>query len=663
MSPYHPIIPAQLDWQTTAPASRQFGDIYFNSDGGLEETHHVFLQANGLPERWRERRHFVIAETGFGTGLNFLATLALWQAHAAAAAQLHFISVEKHPLSPADLGKTLSAWPSLQPFADELIEVYPPLVHGHHTRSLLGGRVTLTLMFGDAADMYGELHSGMGVDAWFLDGFAPSKNPGMWSDALFGQIARLSTKDTTFSTFTAAGAVRRGLQAVGFDIEKQPGFGRKREMIRGTFRGCQPLPSPRPWFDLSNLAPPPAAKTAVVIGAGLAGCASAWALARRGWRVTLIERHPHIAAEASGNHSGVVMPRLTADMSAEGRFYLAAFLHASHQLDSLKATGAPLSWQRSGVIQQMPPAALDKLLALQLPETVISALDPRSATARAGTHLNSTAAFYPLAGWLSPPQLCRQLLHLGGDRIHLITTQEAINLKRDADGWQVHHQNGPLARAEVVILANGMDARRFAPTAFALQKVRGQLTYLKADPPPQHGLRTPVCFEGYVIPAYQNRYTAGATYDVNSEASTIRQNDQRKIIAALSRALPQFQFGGVDGGRVAFRTSSQDHLPLVGAVADEGFFQRHYADLKHGKPPRCFSNARYHPGLFVTTGHGSRGLTSCLLSAELIAAMTNGETLPLPLSLVQALHPARFMVRQLRKGTIGLTPDKAIVIQ
>jgi len=651
MSRYQPITPARLDWQSDTPASRDFDDIYFNSDGGLAESRYVFLQANDLPQRWQGKKRFTIAETGFGSGLNFLATLALWQTSAADDATLHFISAEKHPLSRTDLDRALTAWPQLKPLADELINIYPPPLHGYHRGSLLGGRVTLTLLFGDACEMYGDLHSGIdaGVDAWFLDGFAPAKNPAMWTAELFTQIARLSHDTTTFSTFTAAGVVRRGLQAAGFEIEKLPGFGRKREMIRGTFRGQKHPSSPLPWFELSNIAPP-VAKTAVVIGAGLAGCSSAWALAKRGWHVTLIERHTRIAAEASGNHSGVVLPRLTADMSAEGRFYLSASLHTSQQLDSLKAHWPDLGWQRSGVVQQMSDHALDKLAALQLPEEIFTRLDRHAASAQAGTPLNNAAAFYPLAGWLDPAQLCQHLLQQGGDGISLITEQTAISLSRHASGWQISNRERVIASAEVVVLANGVDARRFAPDAFPLQKVRGQLAYLQAKSPDRESLKTPVCFDGYVIPAYQNQHTAGATYDPRDNATEIESGDQEAITAALRAALPHFEWGGVSGGRVAFRTASPDHLPLVGPVADEAFYRRHYIDLKHGRPARQFDNARYHPGLFVSSGHGSRGLTSCLLSAELIAAMNNHEPLPLPRDLVNALHPARFIVRQLRRG-------------
>ena len=646
MSAYHPITPARLDWRQGQPASDQFGDIYFNSDGGLEESRYVFLQANDLPHRWRDKHEFVIAETGFGTGLNFLATLAAWRETAQSDATLHFISVEKHPLKKSDLGKALGAWPELKPLGDELLAVYPPLTHGYHQRQLRHGRVTLTLMFGDASEMFGDLHAK--VDAWYLDGFAPGKNPDMWRDALFRQMARLSHGGTTFSTFTAAGAVRRGLQAAGFEVEKRPGFGRKREMIRGRFLGQNASTSACPWFDLSRRSETPE-RRATVVGAGLAGCTTAYALARRGWRVTLIERCEAIAAEASGNHSGVVLPRLSADMNPAGRFYLGAFLHASHFFDRLKQSAPDLSWQRSGVVQQLSEATLAKLAALQLPEEVLTPLDAETATQRAGTALTSPAALYPLGGWLSPPQLCAQLLELTGERVELITAREALRLEHDGQNWRLGDATSLITKSPVVVLANGSDARRFAPRALALTPVRGQLAYL-ASTPASGQLHTPICFDGYLIPAYRGRHSAGATYAPNDDSTELRSEDQQEILAMLESALPQLPPLRVSGGRVAFRCASQDHLPLIGPVADDDFYLQAYADLKHGKPPHHFPPARYRPGLFVSSGHGSRGLISCPLAAELIAAMITGEPLPLPQDLLNALHPARFLVRRLRKG-------------
>jgi tRNA U34 5-methylaminomethyl-2-thiouridine-forming methyltransferase MnmC len=214
------------------PYSSLFNDVYFSSDDGLNETEYVFLQGNDLTERFNTLNHFTIIETGFGTGLNFLCAAQLWLNIAPAQATLHFISVEKYPLSLYDLVKALQLFPSLQPLAADLIAQYPQILSGK-TISLFNQRVKLTLMIGDASQCLSGLQHK--ADAWFLDGFAPAKNPDMWGETLFAQMARLSHVQTTFATFTSAGAVRRGLQAAGFKVNKRAGFGKKREMLHGCF--------------------------------------------------------------------------------------------------------------------------------------------------------------------------------------------------------------------------------------------------------------------------------------------------------------------------------------------------------------------------------------------------------------------------------------------
>jgi tRNA 5-methylaminomethyl-2-thiouridine biosynthesis bifunctional protein len=229
-------VQAALEWRDGLPYSTAFDDVYFSSDNGLLETEYVFIQGNALVERWQSLadNNFTIMETGFGTGLNFLCACKYWLEHAPANAVLLFTSVEKYPLSHTDMHKALQHWPALKPIADQLLAQYESLLNTGNA-SLFNDRVTLQMLFGDATECLSELD--VKADAWFLDGFAPSKNPDMWQQALFEQLARLSHINSTFATFTSAGIVRRGLNAAGFEVHKQPGFGKKREMICGYFIG------------------------------------------------------------------------------------------------------------------------------------------------------------------------------------------------------------------------------------------------------------------------------------------------------------------------------------------------------------------------------------------------------------------------------------------
>ena len=242
---------AEIVWQENgAPYSSRFADIYFSRQGGLEETEHVFIAANRLQERWQTldnllreevstdnnsdttpQHCFTIAELGLGTGLNFLCCWRAWQQLQPTRLRLHYIACEKFPMQANVLAQALASWPELRNFSTSLLTVYPDHSPGYHRLQLRsqdgGSEVTLDLYYGDAAEMLAAqpLRERVKVDAWFLDGFAPRVNPDMWSPALLTTMARLSKPGTTLSTYSVAGQVVRNLQACGFQVSKQPGFG------------------------------------------------------------------------------------------------------------------------------------------------------------------------------------------------------------------------------------------------------------------------------------------------------------------------------------------------------------------------------------------------------------------------------------------------------
>ena len=217
----------------SAPRSKQFDDVYFSAEDGLAETRHVFLDENGLPEAWNGKERFTIFETGFGTGLNFLAAWKLFEETAREYQTLRFVSVEKYPLSRAEIDIAIQHWDELDRFCERFILLYPDDPHGVF-RVDLDNRVLLEIHFGDVNDVMPSIEAD--VDAWFLDGFRPSSNPDMWSETVFENMARMSHAGSTFATFTSAGFVRRGLEAAGFEVRKVPGYGRKREMSVGVFQ-------------------------------------------------------------------------------------------------------------------------------------------------------------------------------------------------------------------------------------------------------------------------------------------------------------------------------------------------------------------------------------------------------------------------------------------
>ncbi|HWT29086.1 MAG TPA: tRNA (5-methylaminomethyl-2-thiouridine)(34)-methyltransferase MnmD, partial [Methylophilaceae bacterium] len=405
----------RLVWRDGQPYSAEFGDIYFSSDNGLEETRHVFLQHNRLAQRWQTLTavHFTIVETGFGTGLNFLCAWALWRKSAPKTARLHFVSVERYPLTHEDLRRALALWPELAELSTSLLEAYDTTAPGWHRLQFDAGRVCLTLVIGDALDMLPRLKAG--VDAWFLDGFAPARNPEMWQDALFREMARLSRPGATFATFTSAGAVKRGLRAAGFEVLKTAGFGRKREMLCGSLsediqaslatpdhaatgmkRTTAPVPCALALPDAAGKAAP----HAIVIGAGSAGASSAHALARRGWQVTLLERHEAVAREASGNPQAMLYPRLAGQDIVLSRLAMHGYLNTLRLITSCGLSQA--HYAQCGLLQTAFDAdervRCEAVAARRLPETLVHYVDAETASDIAGLPLQHSALYFPKGG-------------------------------------------------------------------------------------------------------------------------------------------------------------------------------------------------------------------------------------------------------------------------
>ncbi|MEX6502182.1 bifunctional tRNA (5-methylaminomethyl-2-thiouridine)(34)-methyltransferase MnmD/FAD-dependent 5-carboxymethylaminomethyl-2-thiouridine(34) oxidoreductase MnmC [Pseudomonas zhanjiangensis] len=652
---------AQLDWDERGqPQSRLFGDVYFSQDNGLAETRYVFLANNELPARFAaldEDAQLVIGETGFGTGLNFLCAWQLFEQQAPASARLHFVSVEKYPLSHADLRQALALWPELAPLADELLVQYQAIHPGFQRLLLAGGRVMLTLLIGDALEMFGQLDAR--VDAWFLDGFAPAKNPQMWTAELFAELARLSAPTATLGTFTSTGHVRRGLNQAGFQMQRVPGLGKKWEVLKGRFVGAAApggvAPGGKPWF--ARPPTPPGERQALVIGAGLAGCATAASLAARGWRVTLLERHAAIAEEASGNPQGVLYLKLSAHGTALSRLVVSGFGHTRRLLERLQRGR---DWDDCGVLQLAFDAKerqRQAQLAAAFPSDLLLALERSDAENKAGVGLPAGGLFYPQAGWVHPPALCQWLAGQAG--IDLQLHSEALQLRRHLGLWQAWNGQQLLASAPVVVLATAAEIKRFRQSAeLPLKRIRGQVSRLPATAR-SAALTTVVCAEGYIAPARQGEHCLGASFDFNSDDLTVNSADHAgnlELLRDISSDLAErLQVGQLQPerlqGRAAFRCTSPDYLPIVGPLAEREAFMAAYAVL--GKDARQVpdSPCPWLDGLYINSGHGSRGLITAPLSGELIAAWLNQEPLPLPRDVAEACHPNRFALRQLIRNS------------
>jgi tRNA 5-methylaminomethyl-2-thiouridine biosynthesis bifunctional protein len=645
---------ADLEWDENGqPISAQFGDMYFSKEDALAETHHVFIANNQLPERFAALGNgemFVIGETGFGTGLNFLCAWRLFDRLAPADARLHFVSVEKYPLKRDDLQRALQLWPELAEHSAQLLNEYRAIHPGFQRLSLAGGRVVLTLLIGDVLEQLPQLD--VQVDAWFLDGFAPAKNPQMWATELYEQLARLSVPGTTLGTFTSVGNVRRALMAVGFRMTRTPGIGGKFEVLKGVFNACT-LKADKPWFARPNT--PANKRHALVIGAGMAGCATAASLAQRGWQVTILERHAAIAQEASGNPQGVLYLKLSAHHTTLSRLIVSGYGYTRRMIQRLEKGQ---DWDNCGVLQlafDAKEAQRQAQLSKAFPSDLLHVLSASEAQTQSGVPLNQGGLFYPDAGWVNPPALCALLAEHAN--IHLLLHQEALQLRRENGYWQALAKDQLLASAEVAVLANAAQIKQFSQSAdLPLKRIRGQITRLPATAS-SRALKTVLCAEGYVAPVRNTEHTLGASFDFHSDDLSTNPADHasnlqllRDISDELAQRMAADQLKPEElQGRAAFRCTSPDYLPIVGPLADASAFADTYAVLSKNARKVPKAACPWLDGLYVNSGHGSRGLITAPLSGELIAAWLDNEPLPVPADVAHACHPNRFALRALMR--------------
>ncbi|NML32164.1 bifunctional tRNA (5-methylaminomethyl-2-thiouridine)(34)-methyltransferase MnmD/FAD-dependent 5-carboxymethylaminomethyl-2-thiouridine(34) oxidoreductase MnmC [Paraburkholderia antibiotica] len=655
-----PLIPAVLAFRDNgSPFSPLYDDIYHSAVGALEQAHYVFLGGNALPERWQRRRIFTVLETGFGMGINFLVTWAAWRSDPSRCERLHFVSTEKHPFSAADLRHvhaTTFSDPLVAELADALANAWPMLVPGTHRLEFDDGRVVLTLIFADAAESLPTLR--LRADAFYLDGFAPAKNPELWSPAIFKSLARVAGEDATFATYSSAGEIKRALTQCGFEYRKVDGFGWKRAMLVGRFaprwrvRRYEP---PAPFAPLAHQE-----RHAVVIGAGLAGCAVIERLAARGWRVSSLERHATLAQDASGNPAGVFHPMISRDDSVASRVTRAGFLYALNRWNALERAGHPLARGTQGLLQIAADNAEahaigDAIAAFRYPSDYVTPVSATDAARLAGMPLARGGWWFPRGGWIDPASLCAAQFAAAGDLLERHFGVDVARIERSGGEWSVFDVAGKVvARAPVVIVAGAHEAARIAGLHHApTRSIRGQLSLLPAASVAP--LALPVIGEGYAVPLANGVTLTGATYELDDPDTSLRVEGHRENIERVAQMLPAFA-GALDSaplatlaGRVAFRCVTSDRMPMVGQLADEAAAARDAARLRGAWPldlPRA-------EGLYGAFAYGSRGLVWAALGAELIASQIEGEPWPLERDLAEDIDPARFLLRGLRQGTVG----------
>lgn len=640
---------AEVDWsEGGAPISKNYGDIYYNPSHGLEESEYVFVDGIGGPRYWQGKGRFSVGETGFGSGLNFLALWRRWQQTSKAGAILNFMSAECSPMHPDDMARAHAAFPQLADLSRKLLRARPRPGRGFRTVWVEEGKVRLTLMYGDAARMIEEM-SGT-VDAWFLDGFAPSKNPEMWSDRLFRALAECSTTGCRVASFTAAGAVRRGLQENGFTVERRKGFGWKRECISAVCCGSLTKKSPAPWFDIPD--PVDTGQGVSVIGAGIAGSCCARALKNHGLNVSVSEREASIAPHASGNPAGIMRLHPQSGDTPSIRLHEAAYEYAIgfyERLNEPSGLGEGKPVHSKGVVllprNRKDIDRFDSVVNDGLFDSDDMAhLSTSDAADLCGFDPGAPAFYLSRSLTLNPLATVRAAL---GDIP--LSTREAGMVDTVTD------------RESPTVIATGALMRDMAETlSIPMTASRGQITYLDAA---LSGL-SPKCSISagcYLSPLVDCEgkpgLVLGATYDRWADGldqprwEDLKANDHRRNIE-LWQERSGISVGehAIFGGRASLRSVVPDRLPVIGPAFDGAYFADAYADIRHGRKEQSFPEARLVKNLYLLSALGSRGFMFAPLAAEIVASMISGLPLPIETSLMQALHPARFLISQLRKG-------------
>lgn len=602
--PLPPLTEARVTWRDDLPFADAFGDSYFSRAGGPAETRHVFIHGNHLPERFRQlpaNGLFVIGETGFGTGLNFLEAATCFLATAPTHARLTFISTELHPLPISVLAQAHAHWPEHAALAASLQRLLPPACPGFH---LLHPhpRIDLLLLLGDANQLLPELDAR--VDAWFLDGFAPDRNAALWQPALCKELARLSRPGASFATYTVAASVRQALAEAGFLWQKQPGYGSKRTMLAGHWQGD--------WQPHHYLEP-----RVAIIGAGIAGVTLAQRLASVGADVTLLD-HAGLAQGASGNLAGAIYTTPSAHFDTQNRFYQTAYLNALSWLAEHHFPRQPEEGRLNGIVQLPAQARLVK----KQKEAQASGYWPASLLRAAPDYPDGTVIF-PRGGYLNPAAWCAHLL---ASAPVTFRQQQVHQLVHTGNGWQLQDShNTLLTEADVVILANACDAQAFLTRRLPLKRVRGQITHVQATAASQQWQQL-LCHQGFVTPALHGLHVVGASFDHKDGRLLLKPEDDLANLALLREWLPEVwqTLGGaqlqVVSSRVGVRCMTPDYLPLVGQA-----------------------DPIDQPQLWLDIAHGSRALTTSTLSADLLASQITGLPCPVDRTLVRALAPARYL--------------------
>lgn len=607
-----------IKFYKNTPYSTKFNDFYFNSDEPILERFHTYASALHLINK----PQITIAEAGFGAGLNFFTTaLSLGDK------SMHYIACEKYPLQKSQLKIIYQNFPQLNELFTKFISQYEVL-NSAIIRIKIGTKITLDIFFGDILDFLNECE--FRADLWYLDGFSPSKNPDFYSDEFFSRLGEFCFVNTIVRSFSSAAVVKNGLTNNGFSITKLSGHGKKREFTHATALVQKPFKTPQAWFSLPKIAP---FSKVLIIGAGIAGLSVAKKFQDLSCEVVIVDKMNSVATNGSSNLAGILMPLITKPGVTLGAMHLSAFLLARHFY-----ANSPFC-DVCGVKDYAFNQSLNQRFLSWEDNEIFS--------------YSKDDSPYPSAFISSGAQICvKQFCEALSSSYDLRLNHKFTSIEKLSNSYLVGFENGSTIEADLVIFAMGSDSGAifrdiFIDENILLSSVRGQVTHLKSA----LSLTSPISARGYICKPKNGLQVIGATYARNDLLATPRSIDDKENLSNISEFLnPQNQ--QLLGSNVAFRGYSADRFPLIGAIYDSQAFKQIYKSLLWTKNRTDHQQASHLQNILITAAHGSRGLCTGVFGAEILLDMALNRQICTTKTILNALNPARFLIRKLKKGLI-----------
>jgi len=575
--------------------SEEFDDLYSSAKGAVAECNHVFIKGNNLNERFEnlgENSKFYIGEIGFGIGINFLTTCKSWLDHTKQNQVLEFYSFDKYLFRLSDF-KTLNvSCPDLKEYISELERNYPRNIQGAQKISLFGGRIILNLIIGEIDNTQEYIKLMDKVDAWYFDGFSPSKNPDLWSIKLFKCIHKSCHENTTFSTYTSSGLVKNNLTESGFNHSRAMGFSDKRHMLKGTVD--------------TQLKKNTSNTKVAVIGSGIAGCVLSYTLAKKGIEVDLYEKSDSICSGASSHELLVTYPRLSAHDTAFGSFTLHSYIFATNFYKQLKTD----AWKKTGVIILNHDEATEKrqssLLEKRADGEIYRYIDPDEASEISGIDIKLNGLIYEDAGYILPEEMCKFLIE--SPKINIFTSSHIKSIKKNREVFNLNIGEKKFEYQNVCVCAGSETANIVDIDGISIK--RGQITHIESLDNVSR-IKLPICAKGYISPRVNNIHLVGSSYS-DSEDTDLSEEEHLYNLNNLKLVIDEEM--NVITGQTGHRAVSKDHMPVVGMK----------------------------DGIYINTCHGSRASVTAPISAEIIASMIVDEAPPLMGRELESLSPERF---------------------